>query len=125
VPSASDHEEQASQNEAFFKDLGGKDAARSDWAMTALFYTALHEIQALAIRKGWRVRHRAGLRFPEDHNERLQVIATHLAPIEAEYRSLKDWSEHARYRCGTFTSAQLALAEGTLKTIRTHLKTVP
>jgi hypothetical protein len=120
VPSASDHEQQADSNEKFYNELGAENTTRSDWAMTTLFYCAIHDVQAVAIRKGWRVKYQGAKRFPEDHNERLRIVSKHLQPIEAEYRSLKDWSEGARYRCETFNSAQLKLAKSTLGKIRKH-----
>lgn len=64
-PSPQDHRNQARANEQFYQSLGGQNAQFTQWAMAALFYTALHEVQAFLIAHGQR---------PADHRERRAVL---------------------------------------------------
>ena len=124
MPSASDHEELAAQDEAFSEALAA-DPLRSRWAMTAMFYSAVHAVQAVSVRRGWRVKHKGVLRYPEDHGERLQVVSRKLSEVETEYRALKEWSEAARYEGMTFSETQLALARAQLAAIKNHIESLP
>lgn len=110
MPSASEHEEQAASNRDFYRDLGGDSAERSDWAMTALFYIAVQEVQALIVRKGWRVADAGRQIIPKTHHHREQAIRENCPEIFGEYRLLKDWSKAARYDCERF-DGKLAMAE--------------
>jgi hypothetical protein len=122
VPSAKDHEEQAAKNRAFFKDLGGTGAKHSDWAITALFYAAVHDVQALIVSKGWRYIDDQGKSWiPRTHTERLSVIKRECKHLRADFESLKDWSEAARYECETFLQAQLKLAESVLSGLKAEI----
>jgi hypothetical protein len=63
-----------------------------DWAITALFYSALHEVQAYL----------AGLGPPPTthrHREALIRESPQLASIENPYAALRVFSENARYEC--------------------------
>lgn len=122
MPSASDHDQQAADNEAFYRqELGGAKAARSEWAMTALFYCAVHEVQAFLVRKRQYLHSVGVARLPRRHQDRLTVLHDHFPTLEPLYRSLKDWSEDARYECATFTEPQLRLAEATLNNLRAEI----
>jgi uncharacterized protein (UPF0332 family) len=126
VPSARAHQQQAADNESFYRQqLGGASAARSDWAMTAIFYTAVHEVQALIVRKGWTIRDHGQFRIPETHGQRLQAIKRYCGQIEGEYRDLKTWSEGGRYNCQTYTPQDLQNAERVLASLRNKIQAVP
>lgn len=93
--------------------------------MTALFYTAIHEVQAVIVRKNWRVQQKNGSwTLPVDHVERLRVINRECPQIEPDFRSLKNWSEGARYRCQAFGSGHLQLAKGVLDRISAELSKI-
>jgi hypothetical protein len=123
VPSASDHEEQAASNRRFYaEDLGGSAAKRSDWAMTALFYAAVHDVQGLIVRKGWLYTDDKGYsRRPRAHAERLTVVGRECKHLRPEFEALKDWSEAGRYECDTFLEAQLKLAESVLSRLKAEI----
>lgn len=90
--------------------------------MTALFYAALHEVQAVIVRKQWLVQQKSGAwTLPGDHSERLRVINRECSQIEADFRALKNWSEGARYRCQAFAVGHLQLAKGVLDRITAEL----
>lgn len=123
MPSASEHEEQAASNEDHYRELGGDAAVRSDWAMTVLYYAAVQHIQALIVRKGWKVKYKGKLRFPAEHGERLQVIHRECQQIEADFRTLKGWSEDARYECEKF-DGKLAFARAALESIKAEIAAI-
>ncbi|HEV3323066.1 MAG TPA: hypothetical protein VG147_12870 [Solirubrobacteraceae bacterium] len=49
MPSATEHQSWAQQNKQFYEFIGGSHSQWPDWAMTALFYAAMHEIQAALV----------------------------------------------------------------------------
>jgi len=116
-------EEQAASNEDHYNELGGDSAVRSDWAMTALYYAAVQHVQALIVRKGWKVTYKGQTQFPADHGQRLEVIGRECPQIEADFRTLKGWSEDARYECATF-EGKLAIARGTLERIKAEIAAI-
>ena len=123
MPSASDHEQQAARNEKFYKDtLGGADTQFPDWAMTVLFYTAVHDVQAFLQRKRADLRARGVPRLPRRHHDRQALLHNFWPTLELCYTNLKDWSEDARYDCGKFSKAQLQLAERELRNLRNEIK---
>lgn len=90
MPSRDDHLSQAQHNLEFGESL---DAAKySDWVATALFYTALHYVDAFLDTKGY---------HPGKHDVRDGFVAKvqELRPIYDHYRALKDSSRTARYYC--------------------------
>jgi len=68
-----------------------------DWAITMLFYSAVHYLQAYLAGKGFRV---------ITHRQRDDEIERNgsLSPIFNDYRRLKDLSEDARYEIANFTA---------------------
>ena len=63
------------------------------WAVVALFYAALHLVQAHAIAKSGRLQELV----PENHNERIKYVKNHLGRIEGEYVRLEEASKLVRY----------------------------
>ena len=75
------------------------DAGFFDWAMTAMFYSALNLVQAYFVEHGISA---------TTHGQRLlRILETpDLRTIIDLYRVLKTRSESARYECRRFTSAE-------------------
>lgn len=69
--------------------LAGKCAY--DWAVVALFYAAVHLVDAQAARKK---------RHPGGHEARRQFVFEHWPEMEPTYTALHQRSEQARYECG-------------------------
>ena len=89
MPSKERHLEQARHNRTFFKAIDLD--AFPDWAMTALFYTAIHYVDAvLAVESNT---------HPDRHDSRDSEVAKSpvLNGIYDEYRKLKTDSFNARY----------------------------
>lgn len=82
------HIHQAERNEKFFDDVKNE---YTDWAVTGLFYAALHLVEAFLSLKNQRA---------EDHKTRSWYISTikELKPIYEDYRALYDYSVNARYK---------------------------
>lgn len=119
MPSAQAHEQHAASNWDFYQSLGGTRAERGDWAMTALFYCAVHQVQAIAVRKNWKIQTEDGTwQLPENHKQRGQAIRRYAKHLWATYSFLQDNSQLARYECEPFNQAQLALAERELKSLQ-------
>jgi hypothetical protein len=83
------HIEQAALNEKLAEHLSRTPYA--DWRCTVIFYAALHYIQAYFSQY-------SSVVF-ERHVDRDDAIVRdrNIAPIRNDYRSLKDWSQDARY----------------------------
>src|SRR4051812_43064126 len=91
-PSVSDHLDQARDNVALHEMLLSEPSGRFlDWAVVALFYAALHLVEAHARHS----RHDLG----DNHKEVRDYIDRHLASIRRQYRDLFDASRDARYLC--------------------------
>ncbi len=63
------------------------------WATVALFYAALHLVQANAIAKSGRLQEPV----PDNHNERIKYVTKHLGRIEGDYTRLEEGSKFVRY----------------------------
>jgi len=63
-----------------------------DWAVTVLFYTALHLVQAYFVEQA-----ATGFDIPQSHQERAARIGLKLLPIYRHYRALEERSRRARY----------------------------
>ena len=70
-----------------------------DWAVTALFYGGLHLTEAYLVRRGV---------FAETHvqRERQMLMLPELGSMIDSYRTLRDYSEDARYECRRFSQQE-------------------
>jgi hypothetical protein len=99
MPTTQQHIIQSERNEALFQQLSN--GPYTDWAITALFYAALHLIDAWLPAPSRPRRHVARIR---------EIAATpRLAVVELDYQELKDRSEDGRYNCARFTTADLQI----------------
>jgi len=111
MPSASEHFSQAQRNEGLFEEIG---VSFSDWAMTALFYAAMHHVQAAFVQKGVSP-------IPTEHGSRKRAIKEHFQRVAGRYEDLEQWSRDARYECSTFSRGELEAAMNDLRAIRQAL----
>jgi len=93
MPASSEHKRKAEHNELFAKSIDG--GTNADWIVIALFYSALHYIDAFLALKGIHPVHHTG------PGSRDNEIKASLSVIWNEYRYLKDESETARYETRT------------------------
>jgi hypothetical protein len=88
---AAKHLALARQNYQTYQRL--KDSGQDlDWAVTVLFYTALHLVQAYFVQQAV-----TAFDIPQSHKERTTRIGLKLLPIYSHYRTLQDLSRDARY----------------------------
>jgi hypothetical protein len=95
MASAEEHRDQAERNEDVAQLL--VDSGFFDWAMTAMFYSALNLVQAYFVEHGISA---------TSHGQRLlRILGTpDLVAIIDHYKLLKTRSESARYECRRFTA---------------------
>ncbi len=108
------HLAQATRNEELAPKLS--DIGEYGWAITALFYAALHLVQAYLVSEDLAV---------TTHAARRAILARTpvLAAIEGAYAGLKWASEQARYECQSFTAAQFkAIHERRYVRISTYIR---
>jgi hypothetical protein len=118
MASSTDHLVQAQGNESFYEDIGADRSSTPEWAMTILFYAALHYAQAALI-------HLQGT-GPGDHKERKQAIRTTFGAIAPDYESLEDASRRARYECERPKRDELQAAQQLVRGIANEIaKTAP
>jgi hypothetical protein len=91
VPDRSAHLAKAAQCEAFARWLESAGNARREWEAVAIFYAALHYIDAYLATHGFHL---------ADHAARRGYVGrvAALRPITGPYRHLYDLSQAARYR---------------------------
>jgi hypothetical protein len=103
------HRARAEQNEAFYIRLASLSERAYDWEVTAMFYAALHWIEAYLASCGYPIGRQlpdsSGGHHPRGHAQRRQKVATEpvLAQIDAHFRELHSRSEQARYDLVDFT----------------------
>jgi len=119
LPSKEEHLKQANKNERFYVTFELDDTEFLDWAVTVLFYSILHYVDAfLADRMGY---------DPPDHYRRTSCCEKipELRQIYNQYMRLKDQSEKARYWLRQFTPASVRqLEQDRFQPAKTHLETL-
>lgn len=97
------HVEKADRNASFAKSLPLDNQANIDWAVTALFYSGLHYVEAYLEKNGTS----AHLHDTHGKRDRLMVMDSTLKRVQREYTDLKNFSLMARYECSTMTSTEV------------------
>lgn len=97
MPSRLQHLDQSSRNEKIAVSLLGRanDRASSEWAIIALFYSALHLVDAFLASHDI---------HPKNHTDRLKYVSmtVDLSLVFENYRELLNRSLDARYNCTPF-----------------------
>ncbi len=96
MPTKDEHLRKATHNEKFFDDFNLASSAYPDWAITVLFYSALHYVEAFFAAQTPAI-HCA------THPQREGLINQHLRSIYGDYSDLKNDSLAARYGMKEFT----------------------
>lgn len=120
MASSNDHLTQADHNRDFINIIWPKNLQYPDWAVTVIFYTAIHLIEAY-------FDHHLG-KSSHDYQDREDTIiqTSELKPIYPEYHELKRLSMDSRYRCifAKWTPKKVQEASSLLNKIETHLDTL-
>ncbi len=101
MPSRAEHIAKARTNEVVAEEL---QAGHPDWALTALFYAAVHWVDAVLDGLDGMSVH------PRSHTQRDRQVVSRpsLAAIERDYFALKDMSVAARYTAQSFSPENVA-----------------
>lgn len=114
MPNKDEHIKKAQEDELFVDSLDFQKPGHLDWAITALFYAALHYIEAyFATRKFHSADHRT-----RDSSIQRDVSIRHLYK---DYNELKNFSINARYYMVRFNATDVATLKPRLETIRREI----
>jgi hypothetical protein len=115
LPTRDEHVAKAEGNESFAFSIKASDQPSIDWTLTALFYAAVHYVEAyLAKHLDSHLR---------SHLTRDKYIAREpgLRPIWGAYSFLKYYSYNARYEVAGFTGKDMQDAADYLAEVKRHL----
>ena len=115
MPDRNEHLIRARQTEALAARLDVSLGVGVDWAITMMFYAALHYVDAYLAGKHM---------HPLNHEQRDWEIESNgsLSTIYNDYRRLKDLSRAAPYEIANFPKEKLDVANRRLTNIKTHLR---
>ena len=118
MASAKRHREKAAENEVLYQELKAGSPARPDWALTVLFYAAVHEIIAF-LRVNQTTVDSYGA-FPKRHSEVISLLSDHApwSPLADQYKTFLIWSSRARYDLWEPGETDLKIAELQLQMVR-------
>ena len=113
MPLQAEHISKADRNEAFAVTVSK--TAYLDWAVTIIFYSALHYVDAVLAVSGI---------HPDNHAQRGAAIGTNatLRVVRGEYRILETLSQNARYRSMRIDGGDLQEAQKNFDTLKAHLR---
>ena len=106
-----EHVAKAEANQVFADSLGAGSQSAIDWSITALFYVAVHLVQAYFAARGSSY---------VTHKTRHSAIRRDAAIGAAydDYRELESLSREARYEAPSLTAAQVKYVQGCLQGVR-------
>ena len=104
MPSTNEHLAKAQGNKTFAYNLGVTTPTAIGWALTALFYSALHYVEAYNAKYGQHFSKHEDLSRDIGRNPVLQ-------PIYGDYKDLLVFSWNARYRPVQYDAARLVEAK--------------
>ena len=111
MPSKGEHLTKADNNRRFADGLGVASPTSIGWAITALFYSALHYIEAYNAKFNTHFRKHELLNQDIERNPILN-------PIWEDYRDLSEFSWNARYNYVNYGKTELDEAKQCLESVR-------
>ncbi len=114
MPTKAEHQRKAEHDERFVSSLDVATTPYLDWAITALFYSGLHYVEAYFATRGV---HSA------DHRTRDSAVQRDVSikQLYNDYSELKNFSINARYYMVAFTPDDVRDLQGRLESIRRHI----
>jgi hypothetical protein len=114
MPSREQHLRKASDNKTFADSIENNNTTEVGWALTVLFYSALHYIEAYNAKYGFHC---------NTHRQLNDDIARNpvLNPVSDEYSDLQNFSWNARYKAVNYGRNELAECLGYHATIKQHV----
>ena len=115
MPQRHEHLKRARENEKLAQALKKlKSSSGVDWAITVLFYSALHYVDAFLAGKNCHpLTH-------EDRNDEIEANGS-LAGIFNDYRRLEDLSREARYNIAEYPPEKFDIAVARFERIKAHV----
>ena len=117
MPTAAVHSRQAAHNKAFLAEFKLTETIYLDWAVTVMFYVALHLVEAYLASKDL---HPMAHRIRDDYLSR----TADLRPIYRSYRELEHHSQKARYQGTRFNVETVEALSDDLRKIERHMQSV-
>ena len=114
MASKDDHFRKGRNNRTFAESLALRDQTEVGWALTALFYSALHFIEAYSARYG------KNFYSHQERNEEVQTNPVHTA-IADEYMDLNSFGWNARYTMQVYERSHYEEAHRYLEAIEAHV----
>ncbi|MGO8789930.1 MAG: hypothetical protein ACLQVL_21430 [Terriglobia bacterium] len=100
----SEHRSKALHNEELLNAYKLAEGRFAGWAVTILFYSALHWMRALAAQEGFQIKSYSGNNSEKLALQQIPLFRQSPQPFNW-YRSLKDESQDARYEMTPYSSA--------------------
>jgi len=116
-PAPSDHVRKADENKSFGYGMIATHPTSAGWALTAMFYSALHYAEAYFLKTSKRV---------DNHGERSDAIKfdRNLSGIYGQYMHLFDYGFNARYRLKIYGKSDVEKAKPSLEAVEKHIKSL-
>lgn len=118
MPDKEKHVDQANHNNEFWNSLNSGTTPYLDWVVSAIFYEAVHWVEAFLATKKINSGTHAKRRYA------MQIYDVELGSILSDFDIIKYESENARYRCykHTLSDVQNDIIPRLIN-IREHIKT--
>ena len=116
MPTLQQHVTQARRNEELSRSI---ESSHPDWAVTTLFYAALHYVKAFShVHPPMRSAGAATI----SHDAVISALGQQAPRIHRQYRRLFDGSLDARYQCQVFSQREVdAFRDGDFSAIKTYV----
>jgi|CZKN01.1.fsa_nt_gi hypothetical protein len=116
-PAPSDHVRKADENKSFGYGMIATHPTSAGWALTAMFYSALHYAEAYFLKTSKHV---------DNHGERSDAIKfdRNLSGIYGQYMHLFDYGFNARYRLKIYGKSDVEKAKPSLEAVEKHIKSL-
>lgn len=116
MPALAEHIYKARNNASFADKLDSNCDTQTGWALVALFYSAMHYVEAFNA-------HTTGKNC-ENHKERNAKIKAdlRLKPIDYYYRDLDNFGWNARYKHVKYGAAELSQAHKCHAFVKAHIE---
>jgi hypothetical protein len=116
-PTPADHLGKAEQNKKFGLGMISTHPTSAGWALTALFYSAVHFSEAYFLKIAKRI---------TNHQDRFDAIRSDptLRRIYGQYMHLYDYSYNARYTLKVHGKADVEKAKPSLEAVEQHFKSL-
>ena len=115
MPQKDEHINWAIHDRDFWTSIDLDNTPFTDWALTGMFYEAVHWVEAFLANKGYH----SGKHSERSRNMRFYKVD--FKPIQADYDTIKQDSETARYECYRHTAQEARQLIPLVDNIKGHI----